>query len=28
MVICLEPGAVDLHVVQLILLPPHNLLFH
>jgi len=26
MVICLEPGANDLHMVQLMSLPPHHLL--
>jgi len=28
MVICLEWGAYDLHIVQLIPLPPHHLLPH
>ena len=28
MVICLERGADDLHMVQLMPLPPHNLLLH
>jgi len=28
MVICLEQGANDLYVVQLMPLPPHHLLFH
>jgi len=27
MVICLEQGASDLHVVQLMPLPPHHVLF-
>jgi len=27
-VICLERGAGDLHMVQLMLLPPHHLLLH
>ena len=27
MVICLEQGANDLHMVQLVLLPPHHLCF-
>jgi len=26
MVICLEPGANDLHMIQLMLLPPHHLI--
>jgi len=28
MVICLEQGASDLHMVQLMPLPPHHLLLH
>jgi len=28
MVICPERGADDLHMVQLMLLPPHHLLLH
>jgi len=28
MVICLERGANDLHIVQLMPLPPHHLLLH
>jgi len=28
MVICLEQGANDLHMVQLMSLPPHHLLLH
>ena len=28
MVICLEQDANDLHMVQLMLLPPHHLLLH
>jgi len=28
MVICLEPGADDSHMVQLMPLPPHHLLLH
>ena len=28
MVVCLEQGANDLHIVQLMPLPPHHLLLH
>jgi len=28
MVICLEQGATDFHMVQLMQLPPHHLLLH
>jgi len=28
MIICLERGANDLHMVQLMALPPHRLLLH